>query len=138
MKKILRFTVLVLAGLFIIAFATTANADRLLWDDPGANWDVITGYTIYYSDGGQNYNKSVLKAVLERAGGNVIYDDMEGNLNLHYDTEYSVHITAYNNSGESGPSNIITFTREGYSPPLDQLPSEVVSSPQLPSGLETE
>lgn len=133
MKRFMPFFVgLCLMGLLLPVLAFGAS---LQWDDPGAEWDSIVGYTIYFSDGTEDFNKTELKGNLTRADGSVTYADIDNNLNLHYGIEYTFYITAYNDSGESGPSNTVTYTREAYVPPLDHLPEAVVSSPQSATGL---
>ena len=132
MKAITVITSICLMALLLV---TPAFGADLQWDDPGTEWTSITGYTVYFSDGAENYNKTALIPELVRADGSVTYEDIDNKFNLHYAIEYSFYITAYNDSGESGPSNTVTYTREGYSPPLDHLPEVVVSSPQSATGL---
>jgi len=134
MKRVFRLFILIcLAALLLPALAFGAS---LQWDDPGAEWTAIIGYTVYFSDGVEDFNKSVPTADLVRVEGiSVTYPDIDDKLNLRQNTEYTFYITAYNETGESGPSNSVTYTREGYTPPPDHLPSPVASSPQSASGL---
>jgi len=132
MKKLAFVTGICLMALLVPVLAFGAD---LQWDDPGAEWDTIIGYTIYFSDASEDFNKSVLTDELVRESGNVTYLDIDDNLNLHYGVEYTFYITAYNDANESGPSNSVTYTREAYVPPLDHLPTPVVSSPQSAVGL---
>ena len=132
MKTIAFLTgVLVMALLLpVLAFPAT-----LQWDDPGAEWEEIIGYTVYFTDGTENYNKTVLASELIHDGTFVTYADIDDKLNLQYGVEYTIYIAAYNDGGESGPSNNVIYTREAYTPPLDHLPEAVVSSPQSATGL---
>ena len=132
MKVIAFITGICLMALLLPVLAFPAS---LQWDDPGAEWDEIIGYTIYFTDGTEDFNKSEVTGNLVRADGSVTYADIDNNLNLHYGVEYTFHITAYNDSNESGPSNSVTYIREAYAPPLDHLPVAVASSPQSASGL---
>jgi len=132
MKTIAFITGICLMALLLPVLAFGAS---LQWDDPGVEWDTITGYTVYFSDGIGDFNKSEITGDLIRADGSVTYTDIDNKLNLHYGIEYTFYITAYNESGESGPSNTVTYTREAYVPPLDHLPEAVVSSPQSATGL---
>lgn len=110
--RYLRHLLVVLA---ITMFAANAPAIDLAWDhvDPAA----VTGYTIYYApvDGSLGpFNISVL-------GGEVMtltIPDEHFQPNL----EYVIHATAYNITGESGPSNTVFHTRHGYSAPPDNTP----------------
>jgi len=120
--------------MLIPALAFGADAQ---WDYP-ADWDQIVGYTFYYSDGINNYNKSILKADTVSDGSNVTYADIESNLQLGYDITYDIYLTAYDEAGESGPSNTVSFSRSGYSPPADSLPPPVGSVPSDASGLGIE
>jgi len=106
----------------------------LAWDHP-MDWDQITGYTIYFTDGINNYNKSILKADVVTDETTVLYSDIEANLNLDYDINYDIYIKAYNDAGESGTSNTVSFSQGGYSPPADSLPPPVGSIPSDASGV---
>lgn len=92
-------------------------------------WDVSTnadGYIMYYTDQTNTYNYNV---------GNQMTCDM-ALLNLVPGIEYIFHVTAYNEVGESGPSNEVIYTRESYSPPVNALPV-VQEAPSDPSGLQS-
>ena len=133
MKTIAFITGFALMALLLPVLAFPAS---LQWDDPGAEWSDLIGYTVYFTDGTENFNKSVPVSDLVRAEGvSVTYPDIDDKLNLHYNIEYTFYITAYNDTAESGPSNSVTYTREGYMPPPDRLPSPVASSPQSATGL---
>jgi len=132
MKRSLCFALgLGLAALMLPALVLAAD---LYWDDPGAEWDIIIGYTIYFTDGTEQYNKTVAKENLVRADGVIVYGNIDATLNLMPGVEYTFIATAYNETGESDPSNSVAYTREPYSPPVDRLPA-AVSSPSSPSGL---
>ena len=109
----------------------------LQWDYP-SDWDDIIGYVVYFNEEGETdspYTKNLLKSEVVKDGTSVTYLAVDAPLNLAYEQLYNFYITAYNDSGESLPSNIVSYTRSGYVPPLDSLPPPVVSSPQLSSGL---
>lgn len=129
MKKFL-FIFLIVFFLFI----PFVNAADLQWDDPGEQWEIITGYIIYFTDGVEQYNITLDKTDLIRSNGTITYVDIEDKLNLAYGTSYEFYATAYNASGESGPSNTVNFTRDGFVPPMDRLPEQVVGSPLSPGG----
>jgi len=88
-------------------------AAELQWDHDGAD-----GFIIYFTDGTNNYNYNVV--------GDVRSCNMDL-LNLTPGVEYTFHATAYNEAGESGPSNTVTYTHEVFVPPTNVLP--VVSPP---------
>ena len=134
MKKV--FALFVMLSL---VFVFTVQAASMVWDDPGLEeWGIIDGYVVYFTccDGTETYNKMLSKAELVRADNKVTYSNIEDNLNLHHSIVYSFYIKAYNDSGESGPSNTVTYTREGFVPPTNRLPDPVASSPLSPSLLE--
>ena len=125
---------IILLTMICLLMPVMARAADLQWDDPGTEWDIITGYTVYFTDGTEQYNKTVDKAALVRADGVVTYSDVDGTLGLMPGVEYTFILTAWNDAGESDPSNSVAYTREPYSPPVDRLPVGV-SSPLSPSGL---
>jgi hypothetical protein len=104
MKKIL---ITILISLFL---ASAAWAIQFTWDALVS----ATGYIVYYNDGTNNYNKNV--------GAEFICDSQD-DLQMVPGTNYTVHVTAYNDYGESGPSNSIQYTENAYIPPEDVLPT---------------
>lgn len=133
MKKLLIGIIVLLMGV------ATANAADLQWDFP-TDWNDLTGYIVYFNEIGETdtpWTKTVLKddPAISQDGASVTYSDVDDKLNLQFNQPYNLYITAYNNSGESGPSNIVSYTRTGYSPPADSLPPPVVSSPLSSGGL---
>lgn len=125
-----------LAILAIILLPSLLLAADLKWDFP-SDWTDITGYTVYFTDGTEGFNKSFTKSEAVQDGVTVTYHNAEDKLNLQFNIQYSLYLAAYNDAGESGFSNTITYTRSAYVPPLDHLPPVVVGSPQSPSGLGT-
>ena len=107
MKKVLAILAMVLM------FCGSAQAATLQWDHAGAD-----GFIMYYTDQTNNYNYNVVGDV--RQCDTVL-------LNLVPGTEYTIHVTAYNETAESGPSNTVTCTRAVFVPPTNVLP--VVSPP---------
>ena len=87
----------------------TAQAGTLQWDHAGAD-----GFIFYYTDGTNNYNYTLV--------GDVRTCDT-GLLNLVPGLEYTIYVTAYNETAESGPSNSVTYTRGVFSPPANVLPT---------------
>ena len=127
----------ILLALFTVVPVLAADLE---WDYP-ADWPDILGYNVYFNEQGdadQPYNKAVVKTApdIVEDGTSVTYQDIDDKLNLAFNQEYNFYITAYNDSGESLPSNIVTYTRAGYIPPQDSLPQPVVSSPQSSGGLK--
>jgi len=89
----------------IMAMACAANAATLRWDaSTGAD-----GYTVYFD----SFTHSV-------TGTEVL--DIDSTLNLHPDTTYTFTVTAWNQMGESLPSNSVDYTTNTYTPPVDNLP----------------
>ena len=117
MKRLI-FTLLV----FVFALVpAVACADSLEWTHDGAD-----GFIVYFADQSNAYNYNVV--------GDVRECDI-GLLNLTPGVEYTIYVTAYNETDESGPSNTVTYTRNVFAPPANVLP--VVSPPPgNPSGLQ--
>ena len=116
MKKLL------LAMVAFFFMCGIAQADMLQWDHDGAD-----GFIVYYTNQTNNYNYNVV--------GDVRTCELEL-LNLVPGVEYTIHVTAYNEVAESGPSNIVTYMRVIFSPPANVLPV-VQDAPAGPSGLQT-
>ena len=125
----------IIALLAIVFVAAPVWAADLQWDDPGAEWDEIVGYRVYYSGGGNDYHETLAKDEVVRVEGTVTYENADVKLDFPYNVELTIHITAYNVADESGPSNIVTYTREGYVPPPSVRPAPAVGFPSSPSGL---
>ncbi len=132
MKKALG--ILTLVGLWVLLVSGVAMPADLAWDYP-SDYDQLNGWTIYYGDGTDNFNKTIGKVDITQDGTTVTYASFEVPLNLAFNVQYTIFITAYNDDGQSGPSNSVAYTRTGYVPPPDLLPPPVVGSPQSPNGL---
>lgn len=132
MKKILGLLYVCIVFLAMIGMSEAAD---LQWDYP-ADYSEITGYTIYFTDGSDNYNLSFLKGDTNvvQDGISIIYGDIDTNLHLAPGVEYTIYITAYNSEGQSGASNSVVYQRDAYIPPTNHLPP-VVSSPSSAGGL---
>ena len=121
---------LVLALTFTgIAFAQEgSNQGVISWDYPGDSaWEDIVGYNIYYSNpAGDQFNKSLSKSDTSVNATRVLYKGINDKLHLQYDKEYTLVVTAFNANEESSKSNSVVYTREGYSPPADNLPVAVI------------
>jgi hypothetical protein len=115
--------------LSILFFTTPVFSANLMWDYDQYH-DQTIGFTVYYTDGTEQYNYSFLKEAAEIQESNVAFVDIEDKLNLQYGIDYDFTLTRYNNSGESGHSNTVTWGRgDGYVPPTNHLPEPVSSTP---------
>jgi fibronectin type 3 domain-containing protein len=102
---------------FVVGFCLAALLLPVLSFGETLQWDACTdaeGYNIYFTDGTNSYNYN--------NGNQTSLADIETTLQLAFNVEYTFHVTSYNQAGESGPSNTVTFTRVGYAPPDDVLP----------------
>jgi len=101
--------------LAILIMAATVNATDLRWDGSGE----AEGYTVYYSDAvGTEFNYD--------AGTNLFVTDIDFKLGLAYGATYSFVVKAYNDAGESDPSNSISYTTDdAYVPPKNSVPIRV-------------
>jgi hypothetical protein len=120
----------VLAAIITLAAVVAWGAD-LQWDYP-SDWNEIQGYTVYFNEIGETdapYVKGVLKTdpALIEDGTAVTYQAIDDKLNLAFGQEYTFHITAYNDDGQSDPSNYVTYTRVGYDPPRTNSPRRLLA-----------
>jgi len=114
MKKLLIIFVLTLL------ISTGAFAADLRWD---ASAGEVKGYTVYWTDStGEPFNKTVSSTTLAIL-------DIDNALELAPKETYNFIVKAYNDSGESGPSNSVDFTANHYSPPTDKTPGGRKSKP---------
>ena len=112
MKKLLMIALMLL-------FAVPCFGATLTWNAS----DRATGYIVYYN----TYSKDV---------GNVTeVVDFDNVLSLVPEVEYTMYATAYNQYGESGPSNSITYTRAAlpvYEPTDNPAALLIVTPPNTP------
>ena len=115
----------------------SAWAADLAWDYD-EDHDAATGYTVYFTDGVDEWNKTfdASEAVID--GGVVTWGPINERLNLHPGVDYVFALTRYNDSGESDPSNDTLWTMEAHIPPIDRLPDAPVISPGQAGGLRIE
>jgi hypothetical protein len=104
-KNIIFFLVI-----FLLAISSNVSsaATTLAWN---ASSGVVTGYRIYYGTSQGNYPLSV-------EVGNITQYPLS-NLSLQVGTTYYFIVKAYNDAGESGPSNEESYT---INPPPDTTP----------------
>ena len=112
--------------LFILVMASVVGAATLKWD---ASVGTVEGYIVNYGTVEGEYPHTF------NVGNVTELENMEAVLHLHPGVGYFLGMSAYNDSGESGLSNIITYTRPAYVPPEDNLPSIVIEIPEPPDQL---
>ena len=123
---------LILAVVLVLFSTCAAYGASLQWNHP-QDWDVIDGWVVYYEADGEDFNRAIPKDDIEHDGETITYTGIHDHLNLHFGTEYTLWLTAYNEHVESEPSNTVTYTREGFSPPGDSLPEGVtINIPAAP------
>jgi hypothetical protein len=105
----------------ILFFASTAMAANVTWTHDGVN---TTGYTLYFwrtDTPATTYHKTV-------TGSTTRTMTLDDNIFMP-GSEYSFQMTAYSGVGESGRSTTARWTRPGYTPPADSLPSTMYMRP---------
>lgn len=105
MKRLISTILFVMA--FIIAASGFLYSSELTWT---ASTGEVTGYRIYYGTTEGSYPLSV------EVGGETRYS--LDNLNLAENKTYCFVSRAYNESGESGDSNVVEYTVADTTPPL--------------------
>ena len=125
MKKIL-FAIMVLCLLSAPAWAADMAWDL---DDDHA---LVDGYTVYFTDGVDNYNYtfSATEAVID--GNMVKWGPIDEPLNLQPGTTYTFTLARFNQYGQSGLSNEAVYATEGidpYAPPANQVPATIIYIP---------
>lgn len=82
----------------------------------------VDGYTLYWwADEGDTFCTSGEKCMISVPEDVVEIADMESILGLLYGVEYKFVVRGYNERGESGDSNIVSYVLDPYRPPLDRL-----------------
>lgn len=120
---------LLIALVLSLSFVFPVWAADLVWDLDQYH-DQTTGFTVYYTDNVEQYNFTFSREDAEVREASVALVDIEDRLNLQYGTTYDFTLTRYNDSGESGHSNTVTWGRgDGYVPPTNHLPEPVSSTP---------
>jgi hypothetical protein len=122
---------LILGVLLSFAVAFSTQAADLVWDHP-TDYNTKIGWIVYFNETanpGTVYNRTILKSDITTDSTTITYADIEDKLDLHYNIEYEIKITAYSDVGETAASNTVTYTRDGFIPPTDSLPEPIDSTP---------
>jgi len=118
MKKLL----LVLA---IVLITSIVNAASLVWDASTGN---VNGYVVYYTltenvdDPQEAWNSKKIEQ-------GVMVENIRATLNLNAGSEYFFYVTAYNDAGQSGKSNTVTYVVPKYIPPEDSVLEQTIVIP---------
>ena len=104
--------------LCFLLFSLVGWADTIIWDAP-IDGGPVGGYTLYWGSDGDDFCTMSEKCNLSMPS-DVLSVDMTI-LNLLPGNEYKFIVTAYNATGESGPSNEVVYTEDPYQPPLDRI-----------------
>lgn len=126
--------IIFILGLLFVCFTSVAYSADMQWDYP-SDWDAIEGWTINFTDGSQDFNKTIYKTDVTGDGTYVTYTDIDNNLNLGFGVQYTFELVAFNDAGASDPSNSVTYTRSAYNPPADVLPPAPVGTSGSPSNV---
>ena len=124
MKKLL------LIWLLLFAIGSAVGAYRtwgitLAWDP---NTDSAIGYIVYYQQTGNDTTYS--EVVQGRESTTITIDSCK----FQPGSEYSFWATAYNNGGESGPSNTVTWTAPEFIPESNPAPV-IINVPGTPASV---
>lgn len=121
------FKKLLFAGMLVLFMTVGANALTLAWDaDPNPS---IVGRVLYWNETGETDAPYSLK--VSHATQVTLPDDY-----FHPGVEYQFVLTAYDGSIESGYSNPVTYIRETFTPPANNLPIDLYTPPASPGGLQ--
>ena len=108
---------------FLVGFCLAALLLPALSFGDDLQWDACTGatgYIVHFTDGTNNYIYLT---------DQIVCPDIDTTLNLPYGMEVTFHVTSYNDAGESGESNMMTYTRTAYVLPENNLPPTVINVP---------
>lgn len=105
MKKLI-----ILLAITILAFPALLFGATIVWDAPTGG-GIPDGYIVYYTDQTNNYNYDV---------GNVTECNVDL-LNIMPGVEFTFDVTAYNDYGESDHSDSVTWIRDAFIPPVDNI-----------------
>ena len=130
---------LLFAALVFLMLAGTLRAADLAWDYDEQH-ELTQGFTVYFTDGTEDYNYTfpANEAVVE--GGMVKWGPIEDRLNLNPGVEYTFNLSRYNATGTSGIEGQTPVSHEvgAYVPPTDRLPDAPALSPGQAGGLKIE
>ena len=101
-RKIFPFLVSLFTLLMLTMPVASSFNGSLQWDHDGVNVD---GFKVYYTNRKGNYVYTIV--------GNVRTCSLGSLVNLKPGYKYTFYVTAYNEQGESGPSNLVYLIRRG-------------------------
>ena len=108
--------------LAMVLMASTALAARFQWDQHTNT--SVRGYLLQWSettDPPEVFSINVPGITTTQA-------EIADNL-FKLDVQYDVWLKAYNFVGASNNSNIVQLIKQGYTPPADNLPTEIFDAP---------
>lgn len=122
-------------GLALFLFLVTHGyASDLAWDPSAGGPD---GYKIYTTDSnGVSKGKVIKPGDYSANATRVRYSDFEKKLNLKVGETYMIYVTAWNDYGESGPSNTVSYDRPAFVPENSEWPSLVTVTVTVPVNCE--
>ena len=107
--------------LLSLVISNVVGAANLRWDSSEGDVD---GYIVYYGTSGEGeYTENI------NVGNVMEVLDIDNTLHLHPGETYTAIVRAYNDKGESGPSNSVEYTAPAFTPPDDKLPPIIITLP---------
>jgi hypothetical protein len=102
--------------LLVLSIQVFAAAKQVTWSAPTTG-GTPANYTLYYTDGTNNYNKTV-----PAAQTGILLTD----LNLAFGKTYTFTVKASNAAGEGPASNSVTYAVISFTPLVDKLPPTII------------
>ena len=119
---------IIMAILFTLCLCVSSHAIDMVWDYD-QDHKYADGYTVYYSDNDETYNKTFIIDEIVVDNNKLVIPNIDSKLNLQPGIEYEFYLTRYNDAGESDPSNIVQYSVDTYVPPEDMIPPIIINIP---------
>jgi len=107
-----------------------ASASDLIWDPSEGT---VKGYKIYSTDSDNvTKGKVILPGDYSANDTTVRFNDFPRRLNLKAGETYKLSVTAWNDYGESGHSNVVSYKRKIFEPENTEWPSVITLTVTVP------
>ena len=126
-----KYLLVVGLGLLLFTFGLSKCADALTLEWDASTSTDVDGYTVYYSN-----DDDPTTVYIANVDGTTLTLTLDDNLFVR-GAGYTFTVRAWNENGESGSSNPVSYTIDAYTPPADVSPTVLQLGPLAPSTLRS-